>query len=241
MLSFLREQSIGDLLTRKPAASSEKSPENTAEKLQDQDYITVATKSRGSRKSTMVLVVLMGIGLLCLWFMIKKSPPQKASANAAATEEQQIESAIVRLTGVKTEMFTGMDQILRKFYEFSDVLQVQVGELVKNPFELELFLAGLKAKLATEEKSSGIKAETLLQQQMAEMAKGMQLMSIMTSQQGNCCMIDNKILYEGDSIRGFKVGQIGGNFVRLQWAPQDSSGSQAAQPENMEIVLKLSE
>jgi hypothetical protein len=173
--------------------------------------------------------------------MIKKSSPQKASANAAATEEQQIESAIVRLTGVKTEMFTGMDQILRKFYEFSDVLQVQVHELVKNPFELELFLANLKAKLATGEKNSGIKAETLLQQQMAEMAKGMQLMSIMNSQQGNCCMIDNKLLYEGDSIRGFKVAQIGGNFVRLQWVSQDSSGSQAAQPENMEIVLKLSE
>jgi preprotein translocase subunit SecG len=241
MLSFLREQGIGDLLGRKPAAASDKSLDNGTEKVQEQEYLTVATQNKNSRKSTVVLAVLFGIGLLCLWFMIKKSTPQTASAGSAGTEETQIEVAIARLTGVKSEMFSGMDQILKKFYEFSNVLQVQVGELVKNPFELELFLASLKGKVAAEEKNLGIDSEMVMQQQIKEAAKNMQLLSIMHSQQSNCCMIDNKILYEGDSVRSFKVSQIGENFVKLRWVPKDGGGTSAAQLENVEIVLKLSE
>jgi preprotein translocase subunit SecG len=249
MLSFLREQGIGDLLARKPAvpplasqeAAGDKSPDNGAEKVQEQEYLTVATRNKNTRKSTVLLAVLFGIGLLCLWFMIKKSTPKTASAGSAGTEETQIEVAIARLTGVKSEMFSGMDQILKKFYEFSNVLQVQVGELVKNPFELELFLANLKGKVAAEEKNPEVDSEMVMQQQIKEAAKSMQLLSIMRSQQSNCCMIDNKILYEGDSIRGFKVSRIGENFVKLRWTPKDGGRTLAAQLENVEIVLKLSE
>jgi len=243
MLSFLREQGIGDLLARKPAAASNKSRDFDAEKVQGPDesgYLTVATQNKNT-KSTVLLIVLFGMGLLCLWFMIKKSTPRQASAASVSTEETQIEQAIVRLTGVKSEMFSRMDQILRKFYEFSDVLQVQANELVKNPFELELFLAGLKGKVAAEGKNLEIDSEIVMQQQIKEAAKNMQLLSIMHSQQSNCCMIDNKILYEGDSIRGFKVSRIGENFVKLQWVPKNSSQTLAAQLENVEIVLKLSE
>jgi preprotein translocase subunit SecG len=240
MLSFLKEQSIGEMLGRKPA-DADKSPEGVSEKPQEQEYITVATKGKNLRKSTMLLVVLFGLGLLCLWFMIKKSSPQKAAAGVGGTEEKQIELAIARLTGVKSEMFTRMDQILKKFYEFSNVFQVDVDELVKNPFELELFLANLKSKLAAEQKDSKIEVGMLIQQQMAEMAKGMQLLSIMHSQQGNCCMIDGKVLYEGDLIRGFKVTQIGANSVTLRWTPENVGGGPQTQLENMEIVLKISE
>lgn len=44
----------------------------------------------------------------------------------------------------------------------------------------------------------------------------LQLLSIMQSDQGDCCMIGDKILYEGDSIEGFKVSQIGDSFVKLE-------------------------
>jgi hypothetical protein len=46
-------------------------------------------------------------------------------------------------------------------------------------------------------------------------------------------MIDDKILYEGDSIKGFKVGQISNNFGRLEWDGNP--------PENVQIILKLSQ
>jgi hypothetical protein len=50
----------------------------------------------------------------------------------------------------------------------------------------------------------------------------------MQSNQGNCCMIDDRILYEGDSIEGFKVLQIGDSFVKLE-------------SDGVQITLKLSE
>jgi len=229
MLSFLRDQSLEDLPAQKKMnATAGKTPGDGTEKSQESEYLTVAAQGKRVRKSTTLLAVLFIIGLLCLWFMIKKSTPQAASAAAGNTKETLIETAIARLTGVKSQMFSRMDEIVGKFYEFSDVPQVKVNELAKNPFELETFLANIEEKPGADEKGNEIDAKTLWQQQMRRKSQGMQLWSIMQSNQGNCCMIDDKILREGDSIKGFKVLQIGDSFVKLE-----SNG--------VEIVLKLSE
>jgi len=229
MLSFLRDQSLEDLPAQeKMNTTAEKAPGDGTEKSQESEYLTVASHGKQVRKSTTLLAVLFIIGLLCLWFMIKKSTPEAASAAAGKTEDTLIETAIARLTGVKSAMFGRMDEIVGKFYEFSDVPQVKVNELAKNPFELETFLANIEEKPGADEKGNEIDAKTLWQQQMRRKSQGMRLWSIMQSNQGNCCMIDDKILREGDSIKGFKVLQIGDSFVKLE-----SNG--------VEIVLKLSE
>ena len=44
-----------------------------------------------------------------------------------------------------------MDEIVKKFYEFSDVVQVKVGELAKNPFEVEGFTKDLKTGVVVED------------------------------------------------------------------------------------------
>ncbi len=236
MLSFLREQEIENSSMQE--TSNPAGPSRTTEKQpRGREYLTVSAKSKDVRKSTILLAVLFGIGLLCLLFMIKKSSPQSASAAVVNTEEAQIEMAITRLTGVKSEVFNSMDEIVNKFYEFSNVLQVQVNELVKNPFELELFLASLRGKANSEGKNLSIEAEMILRQQV----KNLQLWSIMQSEQGNCCMIDDKILYKGDTIKGFKVIEIGDNFVKLRHNFQDNEEHLANQPEDVEIVLKLSQ
>jgi len=164
------------------------------------------------------------IGLLCLFFMIKKSTPKAASAASFETEDTLIETAIARLTGVKSKIFNGMDEIVKKFYEFSNVPQVKVDELSKNPFEVETFLANLRKKPGAGE----IDAKKLWQQQIRYKSEGMQLLSIMQSNGRNCCMIDDKILYEGDSIEGFKVLQIDDSDVKLE-------------SDGVQIILKLSE
>jgi len=229
MLSFLRDQSLEDLPAQKKMnATAGKTPGDGTEKSQESEYLTVAAQGKRVRKSTTLLAVLFIIGLLCLWFMIKKSTPKAASAEAGNKEETLIETAIARLTGVKSTMFSKMDEIVSKFYEFSDVPQVKVNELAKNPFELETFLANLKNKPDSTDKAQNIDANMLWQQQMRQKSKTMQLLSIMQSNQGNCCMIDDRILYEGDSIEGFKVRQIGDSYVKLE-----SNG--------VEIVLKLTE
>jgi len=224
MLSFLRDPKLEDLPADETARNAQ---ENSNAKTQEQEYFTVASHGREVRKSTTLLAVLFIIGLLCLWFMIKKSAPKTASATEVTTEETQIETAIARLTGIKSEMFTSMDEIVNKFYEFSDVLQVKVDELAKNPFQFEMFLSGLKSKTPVMEAPIEIDPEAIWQQQIRQKSKEMHLDSIMQSDMGKCCMINNKILYVGNSIEGFKVLQIDDSQVKL------GSGG-------VEIVLTLS-
>jgi len=225
MLSFMREQELEDSSLQKPPAAAGGTVADSAE---EQEYLTVAAHNKNARKSTMLLAALFVIGLLCLFFMIKKSTPQTTTAAAVNTEQMQIETAIARLTGVRAEMFDRMDKIVKKFYEFSDVQQVNVNELAKNPFKREVFLGSLKNISDTEERDSDIDIEMMRKQQLRQQAKNMRLLGIMQSEQGNCCMLDDRILHKGDSIKGFSVKQIGDSFVKL-----DSKG--------VEIILKLSE
>ncbi len=229
MLSFLRDQSLEDLPAEKKRnaaaskASGKKVPSEGADKSQESEFLTVASHGKRVRKTTTLLAILFIIGLLCLLFMIKKSTPNAASAANGNTEDTLVETAIARLTGVKTEMFGRMDEIVGKFYEFSEVPQVKANELAKNPFELETTSGNLKSSTENE-----MDARALWQQQLRQNSKSMQLWSIMQTQQGYRCMIDDEILSEGDSINGFKVSQIGDNFVKLE-------------SDGVQIELKLSE
>jgi hypothetical protein len=221
MLSFLREQEPEGSSVQNPPSDPAASGPDSNNEAQEQEYLTVAVQEKQVRKSTMLLVVLFVGGLLCLWFMIRRCSPKTVTAGTAGTEETQIETAITRLTGVSSEMFDRMDEVVKKFYEFSDVEQVRVNELAKNPFEIETFLGNLKDPSTAA--ALDAQAELMTRQQ------NLQLLSIMRSEQGNyCCMINDKLLYEGDSINGFKVREISDRFVKL--------GS-----EDLQIVLKLSE
>lgn len=255
MLSFLREQN--DKTLHAPELTEGAGADVSAD-AQAQQYLTVATRNKNVRRTTSAFVVLFGIGLLCLWFMIKNSTPQTASASSSDKDETQIEIAIAQLTGASSEMFSRMDQIVKKFYESSNVLQVQVNELVKNPFELELFLSNLRGKVDL--LGTDIETEMFRQQQIRQKAKDLQLKSIIKMQDDrlNCCRINNKDLHKGDLIDGFKVTQIGDNFVRLEWwdaprlrgdklAPAEAGGSsepssvESVPSNRLEVILKLSE
>lgn len=234
MLSFLRDQSLEDLPAEKKmkaaaAAASKVSASKAttsttsgdADKSKEPEFLTVSSHGKKVRKTTTLLAVIFVIGLVCLVFMIKKSTPKSASAMDNQTEDSLIETAIAKLTGVKTQMFNRMDEIVGKFYEFSDVPQVKVNELTKNPFELE-------TASGTTNKNDEVDARELWQQQLRQNSRGMQLWSIMQTNQGNRCMINDEILGVGDSIRGFKVTQIGDDFVKLE-------------SDGVQLELKLSE
>ncbi len=250
MLSFMQEQGLEDtgpnaqnrIRQQSDPQMQKPSPIGKTDadcgKQQEQEYLTVSVKDKNVRKSTMLLAVLFGIGLVCLWFMIKKSTPQTTAAAKVGNEETQIENAITQLTGVRSELFNRMDEIVKKFYEFSDVQQIKVHELVKNPFEYELFTGNVRESSDIRRGGSDSDAEMFRQQ-----TDKMQLLSIMQSQAGNCCMINDKILYEGDTIKGLKVCHIGDNFVKLKLPRKDGEGPLETPLENedAEIILKLSE
>jgi preprotein translocase subunit SecG len=225
MLSFIKEQPSSPE-PGKDAGTAETGTNIAAKVNNEQEYFTVSTRNKDLRKSTMMLIVLFAIGLICLFFMIKKSTPKSASAAETATEQTQIEATIARMTGIKSEMYNRMDEIVNKFYEFSDVLQVQVSELVKNPFQLEAYLAGLKNQPVINQPAFEIDTDMIRIEQIKQKAKDMSLVSIMQSDKGMCCMISNRILYRGDTIKDFTISEIGDYHVKLQC-------------EGVEIVLNL--
>jgi len=231
MLSFLREQNCEDLPAEK-SGDTGKSP--TGGDAADQQYVTVSTARSRVRRSTSLLVILLVVGVACIWLMSRKATPQAATASTDANEAD-IARAIADLTGAKSEMFNRMDEIVGKFYEFSEVQQVNVNELVKNPFELD----GMFLPAPTDtEPTPQIDPALIRRGQIQKKGDELNLLSIVIgSGQRNCCMIDGKLLYVGDSIGDFIVAEIADNLVKLRW----NAKGEPAGLEKVEIIKRLAE
>lgn len=212
MLSFMKDQQGAE----NPALEEGGQVPDGA---QDQEYYTVSGQGKRVRNSTFICMTLFAIGVLGLWFMTHKSKARSAGATELS-EEVQIEVAISRLTGVSTRMVDRMDKIVKKFYEFSDVPQVEVNDLRKNPFHMETYAAVAEAapSRAAEEQALA-DAQKVLRQQMLVEWNALALVSIMHSPQGSRCVIDDSLLKEGDWAGHFKLTQILENRVALVWQP----------------------
>jgi len=237
MLSFMREQGGESLPVNQTAGSGQQdgAAPNSGEA---QEYLAVAANSRSLRRSTILVAILVAIGLAGLGYMIHKSRPQAASAQPSKDEENKIEAAIGRLTGVSLEMVGRMDEIVNKFYEFSDVFQVRVSELVKNPFQVEMFMGAIQKEGATG-RDDAARAALVKREQLKQRASTLKLLSVMRSDDGNACMINDQILRCGDSLEGFTIAQIGAESVLLAWQSDDAG--QSAEKEDLTIMLKLAQ
>jgi len=204
--TFMNDDNTEDNAVGNNEAASEGNPSQGSLQNLEQDYLVPAEHGRNLKRSTITLAILFSVGVLCLWFMIKQTGPKQA---AASTEEAQIENAIAQLTGIKTEMNSRMDEVVDKFYQFSDVEQVEVDELKKNPFVYDF---------TPEAEDSADKYSVnreMLKQEMQTKSGKMRLWSIMESPQGSCCMIDDDLFYEGDKIQDLTITRIEENFVEL--------------------------
>jgi preprotein translocase subunit SecG len=237
MLSFMREQGAGNLPGNQGTGSGQQGT-GTSNHADSQEYLTVAANSKNLRRSTILVMILVAIGLACLGYMIRKSRPQAASAQPA-DDESKIEVAISRLTGVSSEMLSRMDEIVTRFYEFSDVFQVGVGELVKNPFEVEAFAGALKDDVSKPDDEKA-KAALIQRERLKQRANALKLLSVMRSDRGNCCMINDRILQQGDVIEGFMITRIMGDSVELT-AQSDGGAGPVGEAEALKIELKLSQ
>ncbi len=237
MLSFLREQGSGDLPGNEGAGPGQQDA-NMPGRGETQEYLTVAANSKNLRRSTILVAILVAIGLVGLGYMIRKSQPQAASARTGDEDETKIEAAIGRLTGVSSEMVSRMDEIVDKFYEFSDVDQVGVTELVKNPFQVEAFMGAVKDQGATEQDEKA-RAALIRREMIKKRAANLALLSVMRSEDGNACMINDRILRQGDTIEGFVITEIAANSVKLAWQSEDADPG--AGTEDSTIQLKLAQ
>jgi hypothetical protein len=236
MLSFMREQG-GEKLPAEQGAQTSQLDGAPPEGGDSQEYLTIAANSKNLRRSTILVAVLVAIGLAGLGYMIRQSQPQAASGKPAQ-EENKIESAISRLTGVSSEMVSRMDEIVSKFYEFSDVFQVGVGELVKNPFEVEMLMEAIKEE-APDPRDAAAQAALIRRQRLKERASTLTLLSVMRSEDGNACMINDRILRKGDSIEGLTITRISGDSVLLCWQADETDP--AGTNEDLTIMLKLAQ
>ncbi len=207
MLSFMKDgQNRTASVRAKNTAGAEDM--DTGSSGAEEEFLVTGHHEKNLRHSTITLAVLFTVGALCVWFMIKKVTPPPADA-AVGTEEAKIENVIAQLTGIQTEMDARMGDIVARFNEFSNVEQISVADLKKNPFELEVSVGDL-------EQTPEPGRQLQLRKEVEGLAQSLQLWSIMASPQNACCMINNKILYKGDKIDGFTVMEIDSRFVKVE-------------------------
>jgi hypothetical protein len=239
MLSFMREQEPKNA-SEHPVPQPGSPGGSAADAPWSQEYLTVTANRQNLRRSTIVVVVLVAVGLGSLLLMIRRSQPQAASASEKAGDQMKIESAISRITGVRSEMAGRMDEIVQKFHDFSDVVQVKVDELVKNPFQVEGFAKDLGTGVVLEDPAA--QAELLRRRHLEQQIKTLKLLSIMrSSEQGVCCMINDQIVRQGDVIEGFTIVEIGNNTVTLAWPATATVDAGTPKTDEMKTILKLSE
>jgi preprotein translocase subunit SecG len=241
MLSFMREQGSGNSAESASAGTGPqdaRSPDSAG----PQEFLTVATTRKTLRRSTMIVVALLVVGLVGLWMMIHKIQPQAAAAQSQA-EQAKIEQAISHLTGSSTEMMGRMDAIVKKFYEFSDVFQVKVSELTKNPFDVEGGVKTTKPNPVVAEDPQ-LRAQMLRNQRLQQQVSTLKLLCITQPGQNNSqdyyCVINDQQLRAGDKVEDFIVRRIGSNSVELVWSG-GGSGSSGSETEEIKITLKLSQ
>jgi hypothetical protein len=209
MLDFLKEQDN----TSSSAPAKQKGQKSKSASVKkdasDSSFLSVDNQKKSLHKSSMLLVAVVCIGFVALFLMIKKGAPQAAIARTVDAEQAQMDALLSKLGGVRSEMSSKMDKILKRFYEYSNTKQIPVDRLGKNPFRMTGVWAGLG-------ESSHKDLQNLVG---GNVGYSLQLFSIIRADGNNGksrCIIDDRILYVGDTIRDMKVTEIADNYVKLE-------------------------
>jgi len=203
MLSFLKEGQL------KPLGGEPELPANQAAEGGGQsEYLTVAGHGKKLKQSTTLLIILFVVGTAGVWVMIHKATPSQASAAQKANDVVEIESAVAQLNGMQNEVNTQMKSVTNRLNHLSQVGQVGVKDLRKNPFVID----------ATAEKADTSNQAQKLQReaQMRQKASVLELWTISESPRGISCMINDKVLHKGDAIEGFVIKEIRTTTVLIE-------------------------
>jgi hypothetical protein len=206
MLSYMREDNENDTTLANNREMNEKDRAPCRPADDERDYLVPANTGKHASRSTKVLLVLFFTGLVLLIFMVKRVTPLVAEA-AMSEDSMQIERAVANLTGIRQEMDGNLNDAIRSISTLSDIKQVRVDELRKNPFQ------HASARQITGRKVNKSQGSTM--HGARKKADELHLWTIVSSEKKRSCMINDKILYEGDSILGLRVNLIDEDFVEL--------------------------
>ena len=244
MLSFLKGLKLKSLFVKKADDTNDDTTEpntgqtqNDNQKPETNQSISspiVLQKKKQVLESTVMFVVLFVFSLYCLLFVVAKTEPQAAVASQINVEEVRLDMAIAKLTSTGADAFNEPERIVKRFYDLDNIQQIKVNQLTKNPFKLESLHADITS-------GRRVVTDTMQKIGLMEQANSMQLLSIIATNSGNSCMIDYKLLYEGDTIRGFEITEIADSYVKLELKLNSYEDDSKIQPEAMKIILRLSE
>jgi hypothetical protein len=122
-----------------------------------------------------------------------------------------LEAALAQLNTMQNEMDTQMNSVAGRFYQFHNVNQVGVDELKKNPFKRELDYSPASGSSNPSQQLAQIRQEADV------ISMGLELWSITATPKGACCMLDDKVLYEGDTYKEMTVKSIADKKVTLEY------------------------
>lgn len=203
MLSFLKDGQL------KPLGGEPSLPANEAQDSASKgEYLTVAGHGKKLKQSTILLIILFVVGTAGVWVMIRKAAPSQAAAAQNKNDIAEIESAVAQLHGMQNEVNTQMKNVSTRLNHISQVGQVAVEELKKNPFIID-------ADSSDGNAASSAKRQ-VLEDQVRRKAASLELWTISESPRGLSCMINDKVLYTGDTIDGFVIKEIHPNRVLLE-------------------------
>ena len=234
MLSYIRESQAE---TSGNGAPVDQGSGGGGETASDATFLTVSGRDQSVRKSTAFVTALFIAASIGLVLMAKKSHVQSAGATPIKDSQAQIEMAISRVTGVSSEMTLRMDEIVQKFSEFSDVFQVKVADLNKNPFQLVLVPTDMETKTETPRQDEQV---TSLLRQFKVERESLSLVSIIQSESSTCCMINGVLLETGQPVNAFVVEDIQADHVTLVWQP-DGYAAKALPRDARTVKLALKE
>jgi hypothetical protein len=184
------------------------------------EFVEEAPKSSLNR-TTLVMFGVVALGAAGVWFMYKRSGPATAAAGLVK-EQQQAKQTINSFLGNNGESIRTMEQLLKntervvqQFLAYPSMTQVPLADLRTNPFR---FKAPRAANAAPDDAADKRRREEE-RVAMLKAVQGLQLQSIMYSENRRACMINNSLFREGQSVDQFTVETITASSVVVKNGP----------------------
>ena len=204
MLSYLKEDTLEQ--DKEQAVDAPVENEVQSETTQDEDYLESSVSEKPAKKTTVILAGVVIVGAIALFLMIKQVAP--ASLETANKDQMAIDIALSQLSSGES-LTKQIDSVVKKFYDFSNVPQIGAKWLHKNPFVLS-------SKLISSENGTGSKNEksnVAARKNHVDIADTLNVYGVMNISGKFCCMIDDKLLYEGDRYKDFTISKISNQSV----------------------------
>jgi ketol-acid reductoisomerase len=176
----------------------------------EMEFVT-ETSSSSARGTGLLLAGLLLAGAAAIYFMHLRAGPGPAAASAEVASAKKTITEFLSDGGSNLrnmqDLIRNTEQVVQQFSEFPSQNQVALDELQTNPF---LFVREVKVP----EDPAKILAAQREQDRAAakKAAEALRLQSIMTGNV-NTCMINNKLVTEGQECEGFLVEKITASSV----------------------------